>query len=79
MESSRSRNHRQSALLPKATHTGFPNAPARWAMEVSLVMTKSRFMITAAVSMNGAEASNSGPKSTTANGISLKWSTPLIF
>ena len=51
-ESSRSTNQRQSGDAHSATQTGTPSAPARCAVAVSDVMTKSRFFITAAVSMN---------------------------
>ena len=46
-------SQRQSGTSGSATHTGTPIAPAKWAIAVSEVITKSRFFMTAAVSMNG--------------------------
>ena len=40
--SSRASSHRQSGATGRATHTGTPSAPARWATAVSAVMTRSR-------------------------------------
>ena len=48
----RSSSQRQSGAKGSATQTGTPSAPARWATAVSQVITRSRFIITAAVSMN---------------------------
>ena len=44
----RSSIHRQSGMKPSATHTGTPNAPARWRPE-SQVMTRSMLRMMAAV------------------------------
>ena len=44
---------RQSGVVDSGIHTGTPSAPARWATAVSEVMNRSRFLSTAAVSMNG--------------------------
>jgi hypothetical protein len=55
----RSMNQRQSPWAERATHTCAPNAPARWATAVSVVMTRSRFLITAARSMKAPAASSS--------------------
>ena len=48
--SSRSSSHRQSGEKGKAIQTGIPSAPARCAIDVSTLMTRSRLFITAAVS-----------------------------
>ena len=48
--SSRSRNQRKSGANGKATHTGTPSPPARWASAESMLTTRSRLRMTAAVS-----------------------------
>ena len=64
--SSRSSSQRQSGANGRATQTGTPSAPARWAMAVSEVMTRSRFFMTAAVSMKAPVVSSSRlPRSVT--------------
>ena len=56
------RSHRQSATAGSATSTGRPSAPARCAIEVSQVTTRSRLIISAAVSRNAsAPASKPSP------------------
>ena len=47
-ESSRFNNQRQSGLKGNKTHVGTPSAPAKWAVELSMVMTKSSAAICAA-------------------------------
>src|SRR6266404_5258089 len=42
-------SHRQQDAYRFINHTGLPKAPARWAIAVSTVMTRSRFSIRAAV------------------------------
>ena len=49
--SERSISQRQQAAKGRATQTGTPRAPARCATAESIVTTRSRFMITAAVSL----------------------------
>ena len=39
-----------------------PKAPDKWAIEVSIEITRSKFLIIAAVSKNGASLSNFFPK-----------------
>ena len=51
-ESARSRSQRHSASFFRATQTGCPKAPARCAIEVSQVTTRSRWAIAAAASTN---------------------------
>ncbi len=63
--SSRSSSQRQSGTKVTNTQTGTPRAPAQWATAESTVMTRSRFFMTAAVSMN---VSNRLPRSVT-----VKW------
>src|SRR5208283_3384542 len=48
--SARSSNHRQSGMNGSKVQTCLPNAPARWATDVSTEMIRSRFSIKAAVS-----------------------------
>src|SRR5262249_25923239 len=43
----------QSGRNCRAIQTGTPRAPARWATDVSAAITRSRFFMTASVSMNG--------------------------
>src|SRR5260221_12676605 len=43
---------RQSAGLGSIIHVGIPSAAAAWPIEVSTVITRSRFLITAIVSIN---------------------------
>src|SRR5262245_47756445 len=50
--SSQFKNQRHSGADASASQTGTANAPARWAIAVSELITRSRFFITAAVSMN---------------------------
>jgi hypothetical protein len=57
--SSRSLNQRLSAANGSATHAATLSAPARCATDVSLVTTRSRLAITAAVSRNAPPASSS--------------------
>src|SRR4051812_25513999 len=42
----RSNSQRQSGTNRNATHTGIPNAPAKWATDVSQVIIRSRFAMT---------------------------------
>ena len=51
--SERPSSHRQSGASGRATQTATPNAPAKWAVAVSEVITRSRLAITAAVSKKG--------------------------
>jgi YD repeat-containing protein len=57
--SARSRSQRQSAIWASATQTGTLNAPARWAVAVSAVITRSKPCITAAVSRNAPPSASS--------------------
>ena len=62
-ESARPVSQRHSASLFSATQTGAARAPARWAIEVSQVTTRSRQVIAAAVSTNASgPASKSAPE-----------------
>ena len=66
--SSRWLSHRQSGVFEIAIQTGAPSAPARCAGDESQEITRSRFIITAAVSMNGPVAWFSRrPRSVTGN------------
>src|SRR6185369_4258038 len=75
-ELSRSMSQRQSATYERQSQTGTPSAPAKCAIAVSEVTTKSRFFKIAAVSTNAADSSRSGPKSTTGNPIVESCSAP---
>jgi len=67
--SSRSSIQRQSGTRLSATQTGRPRAPARWAIDVSQVMTRSRLCMMAAVSRNAsAPLSKSSPGTSTMHG-----------
>src|ERR1700683_5572692 len=55
--SSRSRNHRQQVSNRFSNQTGLPIAPARWAVEVSTLITRSRFSTKAAVSAKSVSSS----------------------
>ena len=50
MLSVRSSIQRQSGCAASSTQTGLPSAPARWATDVSTVITRSRFSMSAAMS-----------------------------
>ena len=66
--SCRSFSQRHSGADDRATQTGTPRPPARWAAAVSEVITRSRLHITAAVSMNAPDCVSSElPRSTTVN------------
>ena len=67
-ESRRSRSQRHSASFFNATQTGRPSAPARCAIEVSQVTTRSTCAMTAAASRKASgPASKSSPSDSTGN------------
>ena len=57
-------SQRQQHTDGNGTHTGTPSAPARWAGDVSTLMTRSRFFMTAAVSLKSSQVL---PRSTMGN------------